>query len=145
MIWILIDKEWESSWHYLMKYSGYFARNPLLLYQRVNGERAGENHPFACSNEKPARVEIGPCGCMANMDRTSVKDDVSKVRWLPGIQGVNNDMGKLLNDQSRSMKWVMEVLKGRSLFHDSLTSPKSVAKKNRPKNMAETSVMMVFG
>jgi polysaccharide deacetylase 2 family uncharacterized protein YibQ len=39
-------------------------------------------------------------------------------------------MGSLLTTKEDSMKWVMEVLKGRSLFFiDSLTSPKSVAKK----------------
>jgi polysaccharide deacetylase 2 family uncharacterized protein YibQ len=54
-------------------------------------------------------------------------------------------MGSLLTTKADSMKWVMETLKGRSLFFiDSLTSPKSVAKKTAQDYGLETVSRDVF-
>jgi polysaccharide deacetylase 2 family uncharacterized protein YibQ len=81
--------------------------------------------------ENQRELKLGPGGLYAKMTEHELKETLSKdLDGLPGIQGVNNHMGSLLTTKADPMKWVMETLKGRSLFFiDSLTSPKSVAKK----------------
>jgi len=81
--------------------------------------------------ENQRALKLGPGGLYAKMTEQELKATLlSNLDGLPGIQGVNNHMGSLLTTKADSMKWVMEVLKGRSLFFiDSLTSPKSVAEK----------------
>ena len=89
---------------------------------------------------------MGPGGLYAKMTEQELKETLTKdLDGLPGIQGVNNHMGSLLTTKADSMKWVMEVLKGRSLFFiDSLTSPKSVAKKTAQEHGLETVSRDVF-
>ncbi|QUX94439.1 hypothetical protein C0J08_02990 [Marinomonas sp. CT5] len=81
--------------------------------------------------ENQRELKLGPGGLYARMTEHELKATLNKdLDGLPGIQGVNNHMGSLLTTRADSMKWVMETLKDRSLFFiDSLTSPKSVAKK----------------
>ncbi|WP_084546008.1 divergent polysaccharide deacetylase family protein [Marinomonas profundimaris] len=81
--------------------------------------------------ENQRELKLGPGGLYAKMTEQELKATLNKdLDGLPGIQGVNNHMGSLLTTKEDSMKWVMETLKGRSLFFiDSLTSPKSVARK----------------
>lgn len=81
--------------------------------------------------ENQRELKLGPGGLYANMTEDELKATLSKdLDGLPGVQGVNNHMGSLLTTKANSMAWVMETLKARSLFFiDSLTSPKSVAKK----------------
>ena len=81
--------------------------------------------------ENQRELKLGPGGLYAKMTEEELKATLSKdLDGLPGIQGVNNHMGSLLTTKADSMAWVMETLKSRSLFFiDSLTSPKSVAKK----------------
>ncbi|MBR7887703.1 divergent polysaccharide deacetylase family protein [Marinomonas sp. A79] len=80
--------------------------------------------------ENLRNLKLGPGGLYASMTEQELKATLSKdLDGLPGIQGVNNHMGSLLTAKADSMAWVMETLKGRSLFFiDSLTNPKSVAK-----------------
>jgi polysaccharide deacetylase 2 family uncharacterized protein YibQ len=81
--------------------------------------------------ENQRELALGPGGLYAKMTEDELKATLNKdLDGLPGIQGVNNHMGSLLTTKADSMTWVMEILKGRSLFFiDSLTSPKSVAEK----------------
>jgi len=81
--------------------------------------------------ENQRELKLGPGGLYAYMTEHELKTTLKKdLDSLPGIQGVNNHMGSLLTTKADSMRWVMETLKGRSLFFiDSLTSPKSVAEK----------------
>ncbi|AEF56005.1 divergent polysaccharide deacetylase family protein [Marinomonas posidonica] len=81
--------------------------------------------------ENQRELKLGPGGLYAKMSEQELKAVLIKdLEGLPGIQGANNHMGSLLTTKTESMKWVMEVLKARSLFFiDSLTSPDSVAEK----------------
>ncbi|REG82657.1 polysaccharide deacetylase 2 family uncharacterized protein YibQ [Marinomonas pollencensis] len=81
--------------------------------------------------ENVRELKLGPGGLYVKMTETQLKKALLKdIESLPGIKGVNNHMGSLLTAQQNSMNWVMEVLKGRSLFFiDSLTSAHSVAEK----------------
>lgn len=96
--------------------------------------------------ENQRELKLGPGGLYAKMTEHELKETLSKdLDGLPGIQGVNNHMGSLLTTKADSMKWVMETLKGRSLFFiDSLTSPKSVAKKTAQEHGLETVSRDVF-
>lgn len=96
--------------------------------------------------ENQRELKLGPGGLYAKMTEQELKETLTKdLDGLPGIQGVNNHMGSLLTTKADSMKWVMEVLKGRSLFFiDSLTSPKSVAKKTAQEHGLETVSRDVF-
>jgi uncharacterized protein len=96
--------------------------------------------------ENQRELKLGPGGLYAKMTEHELKETLSKdLDGLPGIQGVNNHMGSLLTTKADSMKWVMETLKGRSLFFiDSLTSPKSVAKKTAQDYGLETVSRDVF-
>ncbi|MGO2513793.1 divergent polysaccharide deacetylase family protein [Marinomonas polaris] len=96
--------------------------------------------------ENQRELKLGPGGLYAKMTEHELKATLSKdLDGLPGIQGVNNHMGSLLTTKADSMKWVMETLKGRSLFFiDSLTSPKSVAKKTAQEYGLETVSRDVF-
>lgn len=96
--------------------------------------------------ENLRELKLGPGGLYAKMTEQELKETLSKdLDGLPGIQGVNNHMGSLLTTKADSMKWVMETLKGRSLFFiDSLTSPKSVAKKTAQEQGLETVGRDVF-
>ncbi len=96
--------------------------------------------------ENQRELKLGPGGLYAKMTEHELKATLSKdLDGLPGIQGVNNHMGSLLTTKADSMKWVMETLKGRSLFFiDSLTSPKSVAKKTAQEYGLDTVSRDVF-
>lgn len=96
--------------------------------------------------ENQRELKLGPGGLYANMTEDELKATLSKdLDGLPGIQGVNNHMGSLLTTKANSMAWVMETLKGRSLFFiDSLTSPKSVAKKTAQEYGLDTVSRDVF-
>lgn len=96
--------------------------------------------------ENLRELKLGPGGLYAKMTEQELKETLTKdLDGLPGIQGVNNHMGSLLTTKADSMKWVMETLKGRSLFFiDSLTSPKSVAKKTAQEQGLETVGRDVF-
>ncbi|WP_421848622.1 divergent polysaccharide deacetylase family protein [Marinomonas sp.] len=96
--------------------------------------------------ENQRELKLGPGGLYAKMTEHELKETLSKdLDGLPGIQGVNNHMGSLLTTKADSMKWVMETLKGRSLFFiDSLTSPKSVAKKTAQEYGLDTVSRDVF-
>lgn len=103
-----------------------FARKTALLAQKQ--KRVTLLH---APMENQRKLELGPGGLYAKMTEHELKAALTHgLDGLPGIQGVNNHMGSLLTTKPDSMKWVMEVLKERSLFFiDSLTSPKSVAEK----------------
>lgn len=96
--------------------------------------------------ENQRELKLGPGGLYAKMSEHELKETLIKdLDGLPGIQGVNNHMGSLLTTKADPMKWVMETLKGRSLFFiDSLTSPKSVAKKTAQEHGLETVSRDVF-
>ena len=96
--------------------------------------------------ENQRELKLGPGGLYANMTEHELKATLrNDLDGLPGIQGVNNHMGSLLTTKTDSMKWVMEVLKGRSLFFiDSLTSPKSVAEKTAQEHGLKTVSRDVF-
>ncbi|WP_051436056.1 divergent polysaccharide deacetylase family protein [Marinomonas ushuaiensis] len=96
--------------------------------------------------ENQRALKLGPGGLYAKMTEQELKTRLQdSLDGLPGIQGVNNHMGSLLTTKSDSMKWVMEVLKGRSLFFiDSLTSPKSVAEKTAQEHGLKTVSRDVF-
>ena len=101
-----------------------FARKTALASQKQ--ERITLLH---APMENQRELTLGPGGLYANMTESELKATLTKnLDSLPGIQGVNNHMGSLLTTKVNAMTWVMETLKGRSLFFiDSLTSPKSVA------------------
>lgn len=96
--------------------------------------------------ENLRNLKLGPGGLYANMSEEELKATLIKdLEGLPGIQGVNNHMGSLLTAKADSMAWVMETLKGRSLFFiDSLTNPKSVAKKTAQEYGLDTVSRDVF-
>lgn len=96
--------------------------------------------------ENQRELKLGPGGLYAKMTEHELKETLIKdLDGLPGIQGVNNHMGSLLTTKAEPMKWVMETLKGRSLFFiDSLTSPKSVAEKTAQEHGLETVSRDVF-
>jgi polysaccharide deacetylase 2 family uncharacterized protein YibQ len=96
--------------------------------------------------ENQRELKLGPGGLYAKMTEHELKETLIKdLDGLPGIQGVNNHMGSLLTTKADSMKWVMETLQKRSLFFiDSLTSPKSVAKKMAQEHGLETVSRDVF-
>jgi polysaccharide deacetylase 2 family uncharacterized protein YibQ len=96
--------------------------------------------------ENQRKLELGPGGLYAKMTEDELKTTLKRdLDGLPGIQGVNNHMGSLLTTKPDSMKWVMEVLKGRSLFFiDSLTSAKSVAEKTAQEHGLKTVSRDVF-
>lgn len=96
--------------------------------------------------ENQRELKLGPGGLYAKMSEQELKSTLSNdLDGLPGIKGVNNHMGSLLTTKADSMKWVMETLKGRSLFFiDSLTSPKSVAKQTAQEFGLETVSRDVF-
>ncbi|TYL49363.1 divergent polysaccharide deacetylase family protein [Marinomonas sp. IMCC 4694] len=81
--------------------------------------------------ENQRALKLGPGGLYAAMSEHELKAMLNEsLDSLPGIQGANNHMGSLLTTNAQSMKWVMEVLQGRSMFFiDSLTSPDSVARR----------------
>jgi polysaccharide deacetylase 2 family uncharacterized protein YibQ len=96
--------------------------------------------------ENQRKLKLGPGGLYAKMTEHELKTTLKRdLDGLPGIQGVNNHMGSLLTTKPDSMKWVMEVLKGRSLFFiDSLTSAKSVAEKTAQEHGLKTVSRDVF-
>jgi polysaccharide deacetylase 2 family uncharacterized protein YibQ len=104
---------------------------PFALPTALTAKEQGRITLLHAPMENQRELKLGPGGLYANMTEHQLKATLNKdLDGLPGIQGVNNHMGSLLTTKADSMKWVMEVLKGRSLFFiDSLTSPKSVAKK----------------
>jgi polysaccharide deacetylase 2 family uncharacterized protein YibQ len=104
---------------------------PFALPTALTAKEQGRITLLHAPMENQRELKLGPGGLYANMTEHQLKATLNKdLDGLPGIQGVNNHMGSLLTTKEDSMKWVMEVLKGRSLFFiDSLTSPKSVAKK----------------
>ena len=63
------------------------------------------------------------------------KDEVQKrleimIQKFPNVKGINNHMGSLFTENSKSLGAVMEVLRKHNLFFlDSKTSPKSVGRK----------------
>lgn len=104
---------------------------PFALPTALTAKEQGRITLLHAPMENQRELKLGPGGLYANMTEHQLKATLNKdLDGLPGIQGVNNHMGSLLTTKADSMKWVMEVLEGRSLFFiDSLTSPKSVAKK----------------
>lgn len=96
--------------------------------------------------ENQRELKLGPGGLYAKMSEQELKAVLIKdLEGLPGIQGANNHMGSLLTTKPESMKWVMEVLKARSLFFiDSLTSPDSVAEKTAKEHGLRTVRRDVF-
>lgn len=118
-----------------------FARQTALSAQKQN--RITLLH---APMENQRELELGPGGLYANMTEHELKATLkNNLDGLPGIQGVNNHMGSLLTTKSDSMTWVMETLKNRSLFFiDSLTSPKSVAKKTAQEHGLKTVSRDVF-
>ncbi|MDE8601710.1 divergent polysaccharide deacetylase family protein [Marinomonas sp. RSW2] len=104
---------------------------PFALPTALTAKEQGRITLLHAPMENQRELKLGPGGLYANMTEHQLKVTLNKdLDGLPGIQGVNNHMGSLLTTKADSMKWVMEVLKDRSLFFiDSLTSPKSVAKK----------------
>ena len=104
---------------------------PFALPTALTAKEQGRITLLHAPMENQRELKLGPGGLYANMTEHQLKATLNKdLDGLPGIQGVNNHMGSLLTTKADSMRWVMEVLEGRSLFFiDSLTSPKSVAKK----------------
>ena len=96
--------------------------------------------------ENTRELKLGPGGLYVKMTEQQLKAALLKdIESLPGIKGVNNHMGSLLTAQQNSMNWVMEVLKGRSLFFiDSLTSAHSVAEKTAIEHGLPTTRRDVF-
>ncbi len=119
---------------------------PFALPTALTAKEQGRITLLHAPMENQRELKLGPGGLYANMTEHQLKATLNKdLDGLPGIQGVNNHMGSLLTTKADSMKWVMEVLKGHSLFFiDSLTSPKSVAKKTAQEHGLKTVSRDVF-
>jgi uncharacterized protein len=119
---------------------------PFALQTALSAQKQKRITLLHAPMENQRELKLGPGGLYAKMTERELKDTLSKdLDSLPGIQGANNHMGSLLTTKADSMKWVMETLKGRSLFFiDSLTSPKSVAKKTAQEYGLETVSRDVF-
>ena len=104
---------------------------PFALPTALTAKEQGRITLLHAPMENLRELKLGPGGLYANMAEHELKAVLDKdLNGLPGIQGVNNHMGSLLTTKADSMTWVMETLKGRSLFFiDSLTNSKSVANK----------------
>jgi polysaccharide deacetylase 2 family uncharacterized protein YibQ len=72
---------------------------------------------------------LGPGGLTEQMMEAEFKKQLAQdLDSISGISGVSNHMGSRLTRNRQAMQWVMEGLKGRSLFYlDSRTCPGSVA------------------
>jgi polysaccharide deacetylase 2 family uncharacterized protein YibQ len=72
---------------------------------------------------------LGLGGLTEQMGEVELKKQLTQdLDSIPGINGVSNHMGSRLTRNRQAMQWVMEGLKGRSLFYlDSRTCPGSVA------------------
>lgn len=96
--------------------------------------------------ENQRAMKLGPGGLYQDMPEEKLKAVLAKnLEGLPGVKGVNNHMGSLLTTKENAMTWVMEILKGRSLFFiDSLTSADSVAGKIAKEHGLKTVTRDVF-
>ncbi len=119
---------------------------PFALQTALTSQKQHRITLLHAPMENQRELKLGPGGLYASMTEQELKTTLSKdLDSLPGIQGVNNHMGSLLTTKADSMKWVMETLKGRSLFFiDSLTSAQSVAKKTAQEEGLKTVGRDVF-
>lgn len=119
---------------------------PFALQTALRAQQQKRTTLLHAPMENQRALKLGPGGLYASMSEHELKTTLNQsLDSLPGIQGANNHMGSLLTTDAQSMKWVMEVLQGRSMFFiDSLTSPKSVAKQTAEEYRLKTVSRDVF-
>ena len=104
-----------------------------LTPHAVEDARMAKTRGLLIINHLPMQADngktLGPGGLTEEMKVIEFKKKLAQdLASIPGINGVSNHMGSRLTRNRQAMQWVMEGLKGRSLFYlDSRTSLGSVA------------------
>lgn len=80
-----------------------------------------------------AKADLAPVTLSPDMSESEIKDDfiamLDRYKGL-GMKGINNHMGSLFTEDTKSLSYVMQILKERNLFFlDSKTTSKSVGAK----------------